>query len=951
MSHVDHEWSKEQLAAHLAGGLPAEERARLEAHVSACAECIAELDGLRRFERKMDELFVPVRPQPGLEERVIRAVRRQPERAVLTPFRRLAASIAAVFMLGAVGFAVMQAESGGFEVESAEIPVETALGMIQTKRASNARAPVVTAAPSGRHVSLDALAAAPERQLRRMDDQVALHGKLAEESDHSENRKGKESEQLKRMESGAVAAKPASPSFMFGNPSKADKDVTVFRFKQDGPADGKAPAAGAYFKPNESLNKLAKVELGDPAAGEEKAAGKRQLVSRSGGMMAQNAQQAGGSGGVGQAEEPPAVQRKIIRSGDVEFEIESFDGAVARVTQIAAEEQGYVGTVNSEKLPNGKVKGTIVVRVPPDRLDTLLLKLRALGELKSQRIGSQDVTKQYYDLESRLRAARTMEERLLKIIKEGKGEIKDLLLAEKELGEWRTRIEGFEGELRYYSALISLSTLNITLYEKEIKAPTGIVETERVTAGLEVEDVEKAHKDVLAAVADAKGRVTKSELKQLAAGQFNAVVHFEVAPDAAGPLRDRLKQLGTMARLEVDRLQEVEGGVGKAAGVNVRRKDSVFLLSIYNLTNVQPREVVQLGLACTDIEASHKTILARIEKAGGRVLSSTLNRQKNEQSSGLLQFEIKSAEADAVLTDLKLAGEVVRFDMLENSDSQNVTRSKRGYHVQLFAMGLVTARETTTLRLAARDVAAAHKALEEVARKTQARILQSFLNEQDRQNISATLDFEVRREHEAAIAEAFRAAGEVLNRSSRRAEDQDRVVDSKVHYSLSLSSLAALPVRETYTMGVEVRGVDEAVQSLEALVAEAGGRVIDARHTRGAGGQHTSTMSLSIPLAKAKAASEKAKGLGLVRVFDVSKNPAAPEGELALARLEVTLSNQQQLVTPGSGPWARIQQGLSFSLTALSWSLSLVVIGLCFILPLGLVGWAGLRIAKRVRKA
>jgi len=32
-----------------------------------------------------------------------------------------------------------------------------------------------------------------------------------------------------------------------------------------------------------------------------------------------------------------------------------------------------------------------------------------------------------------------MEERLLKIIKEGKGEIKDLLLAEKELGEWRER--------------------------------------------------------------------------------------------------------------------------------------------------------------------------------------------------------------------------------------------------------------------------------------------------------------------------------------------------------------------------------------------------------------------------------------------------------------------------------------------------------------------------------
>src|SRR6185295_7179143 len=146
-------------------------------------------------------------------------------------------------------------------------------------------------------------------------------------------------------------------------------------------------------------------------------------------------------------EEAPRLSRKIIRSGVMEFEIDGFDIAVGTVTKIAIEEQGYIATVNSEKLANGKVRGTVVVRVPPDNLDRLLLKLRALGELKSQRIGSEDITKNYLDLESRLRAARTMEERLLSIIKEGKGEIKDLIEAEKKLGEWRTRIETMTGEI------------------------------------------------------------------------------------------------------------------------------------------------------------------------------------------------------------------------------------------------------------------------------------------------------------------------------------------------------------------------------------------------------------------------------------------------------------------------------------------------------------------------
>src|SRR5262249_62229741 len=164
-------------------------------------------------------------------------------------------------------------------------------------------------------------------------------------------------------------------------------------------------------------------------------------------------------------------------------------------------------------------------------LDGFLLALRKelgkSGELKGQKIGSQDITKQYTDLESRLRAARAMEERLIQIIKTGKGEIKDLVLAEKELGNWRTKIEEVEGELRYYGNLVALSTLTINLTEKEIRAPASVTETERVQMGVEVEDVEKAQREALAAVAAANGRVLKSELKQHGAGQYSAVLHFE----------------------------------------------------------------------------------------------------------------------------------------------------------------------------------------------------------------------------------------------------------------------------------------------------------------------------------------------------------------------------------------------------------------------------------------
>jgi hypothetical protein len=106
----------------------------------------------------------------------------------------------------------------------------------------------------------------------------------------------------------------------------------------------------------------------------------------------------------------------------------------------------------------------------------------------------------------------------------------------------------------------------------------------------------------------------------------------------------------------------------------------------------------------------------------------------------------------------------MRLDVSENPDTQNVTKSKRGFQVQLFAMGLVEPRETTTLQIAAKDVPKAFRDLQDAAVAADARILMSQLNENDRQNVSATLSFDVRKEHYAKIDKAS-PTGAVLSRS------------------------------------------------------------------------------------------------------------------------------------------------------------------------------------------
>ena len=75
MNLSDHEWVQDHIAAHVAEGLPADERARLEAHASECSVCRTDLQEARAFDRSLGEMFASARPENGIEERVMTGVR------------------------------------------------------------------------------------------------------------------------------------------------------------------------------------------------------------------------------------------------------------------------------------------------------------------------------------------------------------------------------------------------------------------------------------------------------------------------------------------------------------------------------------------------------------------------------------------------------------------------------------------------------------------------------------------------------------------------------------------------------------------------------------------------------------------------------------------------------------------------------------------------------------
>jgi ACT domain-containing protein len=641
--------------------------------------------------------------------------------------------------------------------------------------------------------------------------------------------------------------------------------------------------------------------------------------------------------------------RKIIRQGELTFEVDSFDSTVMTISKIVTEETGFVSTTDSDKLANGKVKGMVVVRVPPEHLDTLVLKLRGIGDLKSQKITAQDITKQYTDLESELRAARAMQDRLMDIVKNGKGAVKDLLEAEKQLGVWREKIEQVEGEMRYDNNLVSLSTLSITLMERDIKAAASTSITEQVTMSLETENVEKAYTATRDAIDAAKGRIIQSELKQFDAGQFGATIKAQLPPDQADAVIARIRQMdGRVANFQRERSQTDEGGAGAPLDPSKVKHENVTLaLTIYNLANIAPRRTTSLVIVAANVDDVYAAVLDQANKAGARVVSSNLNHPKPDQANGTISLSSTSDKADALLANLRTNGELLGQESTDNPDTQNVTDAKRGIVVQVVSLASVQARQSETLGIASSDVPGAFTGILDALRLADARIIASQLNQQDPANQTATIVFDISRSARPGVNTTIDKLGEVFAQNITRSQDTANTLDSKIHCELTLQTADVLPARETTTLGVEVKDVQKSVEQLITSATELGGREIDKDISQDQNGRSVAHVIVEVPLSQADILSDQIESWGHRRSRQVNHNAQAPKGKLARGRLEVTLADAATGLGGEETTSDAIRNGLAVSGQGLRWSVQMLVIGGCIVLPWIAVLWVGWRLLKR----
>ena len=168
----------------------------------------------------------------------------------------------------------------------------------------------------------------------------------------------------------------------------------------------------------------------------------------------------------GAPEQMPTFDRKLIRTAQLAL-VDLPDAAqtLEAVEKIAREAGGFVGSTSLRRDEGGTQSGSVTVRVPADRFDQALDKLRDLGKVRSVSTNVQDVTAEYVDLEARIRNAKRTEQEIIKLLDRG-GKLADIITIETKLGEVRETIERYEGQMRVLREQVDLATITLHLSEK-----------------------------------------------------------------------------------------------------------------------------------------------------------------------------------------------------------------------------------------------------------------------------------------------------------------------------------------------------------------------------------------------------------------------------------------------------------------------------------------------------
>jgi hypothetical protein len=171
---------------------------------------------------------------------------------------------------------------------------------------------------------------------------------------------------------------------------------------------------------------------------------------------------AAAAGAGGQPGLLPPAQQMIIKNADIELLVSDAGQALTRVTQLAADDGGYI--LSTQTSYEGDLEhATLQLAVPSAQFETALNQLRSLGiKVLRESTTGQDVSAEYTDLQSRLNNLEATAARVRTFLDASKT-VEDSLRVNSQLSDLEGQIEQIKGQMKYYEGRAAFSTMTVTL--------------------------------------------------------------------------------------------------------------------------------------------------------------------------------------------------------------------------------------------------------------------------------------------------------------------------------------------------------------------------------------------------------------------------------------------------------------------------------------------------------
>jgi hypothetical protein len=154
-------------------------------------------------------------------------------------------------------------------------------------------------------------------------------------------------------------------------------------------------------------------------------------------------------------------QRYIIYVAQMTVSVFNLEDAVAKAESLPEALGGYVHSMDG---------ATLVLRVPAKKLRQALTDIAELGVVEHRSLNAQDVSAEYVDMESRIRALETTQKQLLELMGKART-VDEALHVRQALDGVTSELEVLKGRMRQLDNLIAYSTITVTLMERGPHTP------------------------------------------------------------------------------------------------------------------------------------------------------------------------------------------------------------------------------------------------------------------------------------------------------------------------------------------------------------------------------------------------------------------------------------------------------------------------------------------------